>query len=93
MGQPLRQWPNFLHAEHWFRAKFVVLIYGALLFLTGSVDVDGARFELRVRLLLSRFFLRFFLHFLKAALSDEEEPDEDEGDDDRDRIVPSAPLN
>ena len=56
-GHPFRQWPYFMHAEHWLRARFDVAIYADFVRFGASDLVMTFRFDFVFDL---RFFARFF---------------------------------
>ena len=87
-GHPFRQWPYFMHAEHWLRARFDEAIYGDFVrFGAGSDVVVAPRFDFDFNLrLFARFFFRCFFYFRHEVSSEDEESEVAEVDGDTERM-------
>ena len=87
-GHPFRQWPYFMHAEHWLRARFDEVIYGDfVLFGAGSDVVVAARFDLAFDFrFFARFFFRCFFYLRHDVFSEDEESEVSEVDGDAERM-------
>ena len=70
----MRQWPNPLHAEHWFRARLFSVIHGALVALA-LIGVGLCR-RFFSRRFFSRRRFRFLLRRLTSSLSESESREE-----------------
>ena len=87
-GHPFRQWPYFMHFEHWLRARFDAAIYGDFVrfgVLRGIVVVPRFAFAFDFRL-FARFFLRCFFYFRYDVSSEDEVSEVVEEDGDSERI-------
>ena len=67
VGQPGRQWPNPLHAEHWFRARLLSAIHGDLVEFT--ITGAGSCFCRFSRRFFARLRLRFLFRRASSPLS------------------------
>ena len=84
-GHPFRQWPYFMQAEHWLRARFDEAIYGDFVRFGASDLVMTLSFVFVFDLcFLARFFRCFFYRRHDVSSDDEEsEVAEEDGDTER----------